>query len=325
VAGRRTNLVLLVLIALALVSGMVMWAVGSGWGRWPTVVHGAVGVAIVVMAPWKTMVGTRGVRRRGVPAAVPALVLAVLVTTSLLTGLLHRAGARDAGPVLVMQVHVGAALVALPLALWHVTSHPVRPRRTDLSRRSLLRGALLAGGSTAATLALPHAGRAATRSLERGSFQPVAMPVTQWLSDTVPVVDGELWSLRVAERRWPLDELERLADEEVVVTLDCTGGWYARQRWAGVPLDRLLAASGVSEGRSIEVQSVTGYRRRFPSRDAPVLLLATRVGGRPLSSGHGFPARLVAPNRRGYWWVKWVNEISVDQRPWWWQSPFPLS
>ena len=129
----------------------------------------------------------------------------------------------------------------------------------------------------------------------------------------------------MAERRWSLDELDHLADEEVVVTLDCTGGWYARQRWAGVRLDRLLAASGVSEGRSIEVRSVTGYRRRFPVRDASVLLLASRVGGRPLSSGHGFPARLVAPNRRGYWWVKWVNEIRVDQRPWWWQSPFPLS
>ena len=93
----------------------------------------------------------------------------------------------------------------------------------------------------------------------------------------------------MAERRWSLDELDHLADEEVVVTLDCTGGWYAHQRWAEVPLDRLLAASGVSLGRSIEVQAVTGYRRRFPWRDAPVLLLATRVGGRPLSSGHGFP------------------------------------
>jgi hypothetical protein len=325
VAGRRTNLVLLVLIGLALISGALMWGVGSGWGRWPTVVHGAVGVAIVVMAPWKTMVSRRGLRRRGVPAAVPALVLAFLVATSLLTGLVHRAGARDAGPLLVMQLHVGAALVALPLALWHVASHPVRPRRTDLTRRSLLRGGLLAGGSTVATLALPYAGRAATRSLERGSFEPAAMPVTQWLFDTVPVVDGEVWILRVAERLWSLDELERLADEEVVVTLDCTGGWYARQRWAGVRLDRLLAASGVSEGRSIEIRSVTGYRRRFPSRDASVLLLATRVGGRPLSSGHGFPARLVAPNRRGCWWVKWVNEISVDHGPWWWQSPFPLS
>jgi DMSO/TMAO reductase YedYZ molybdopterin-dependent catalytic subunit len=92
-----------------------------------------------------------------------------------------------------------------------------------------------------------------------------------------------------------------------------------------VRLDRLLAASGESGGRSIEVSSVTGYSRRFPQRDASVLLLALRVGGEPLSPGHGFPARLVAPDRRGFWWVKWVSEIAVDDRPWWWQPPFPLT
>ncbi|HEV3400736.1 MAG TPA: molybdopterin-dependent oxidoreductase, partial [Acidimicrobiales bacterium] len=107
--------------------------------------------------------------------------------------------------------------------------------------------------------------------------------------------------------------------------LDCTGGWYAEQRWGGVRLDRLLAASGAPPSRSIEVRSLTGYSRRFPWRDAPVLVLATRVGGEPLSPGHGFPARLVAPDRRGFWWVKWVDEIDVDDTPWWWQPPFPVT
>ena len=51
VAGRLTNLALLVLIVAAFASGVLMWAVGSGWGRWPTIVHGAAGVAVVVMAP----------------------------------------------------------------------------------------------------------------------------------------------------------------------------------------------------------------------------------------------------------------------------------
>jgi DMSO/TMAO reductase YedYZ molybdopterin-dependent catalytic subunit len=325
VAGRRTNLALLLLIAGAFVSGVLMWAVGSGWGRWPAVVHGAVGVAVVVMAPWKSLVSRRGIRRRGARAAAPALALAFLVVAALVTGFVHRGGGRGAGPVLVMQLHVGAALLGLPLALSHVFSRPVRPRLADVNRRTVLRGALLAGGATAVTVALPHAGRGVTRSLERGSFEPASMPVTQWLADTVPSVDGESWRLRVSDRTWSWDQLDRLGDEEVVATLDCTGGWYADQRWTGVRMDRLLAASGAPQGRSIEVRSVTGYRRRFPAGDAAVLLLATKVGGQPLSEGHGFPARLVAPNRRGFWWVKWVSEIDVDDRPWWWQSPFPLS
>ncbi|HWC10517.1 MAG TPA: molybdopterin-dependent oxidoreductase [Acidimicrobiales bacterium] len=324
VAGRRTNLALLLLLVGAFVSGLLMWGIGSGWTQWPTIVHGTVGVAIVAMARWKSVVSRRGVHRRGLAAALPSLALAVLVAVALVSGFAHRAGARRAGPVLVMQIHVGAALAALPLVLWHIAYRPVRPRGTDLGRRTLLRGGLLVGGSAAVTVALPHAGRAATRSLERGSLQPTGMPVTQWLFDQVPPVDGEGWRLRVGERLWSRDELESLAADEVVATLDCTGGWYAEQRWGGLRVDRLLAASGVPAGRSIEVRSVTGYSRRFPGRDAEQLLVATSVGGAGLTAGHGFPARLVAPGRRGFWWVKWVEEITVDDSPWWSQPPFPL-
>src|SRR5207237_208494 len=55
------------------------------------------------------------------------------------------------------------------------------------------------------------------------------------------------------------------------------------------------------------------------------LLLAAAGGDAPLSAGHGFTLRLVAPGRRGYWWVKWVDRISLSGAPWWWQPLFPLT
>ena len=76
--------------------------------------------------------------------------------------------------------------------------------------------------------------------------------------------------------------------------------------------------------RSVVVRSVTGYSRRFPLDEARSMLLATRVGGDVLSAGHGFPARLVAPGRRGYHWVKWVESVEASTRPWWRQPPLPL-
>ena len=94
------------------------------------------------------------------------------------------------------------------------------------------------------------------------------------------------------------------------------------QDWSGVWLSRLLP-SGVS-GSSMHVRSITGYDRRFPLREASQLLLATRLGGVPLQPGHGFPVRVIAPGRRGYWWVKWVTAITVDDLPAWWQLPFPV-
>ena len=120
-------------------------------------------------------------------------------------------------------------------------------------------------------------------------------------------------------RTWTYDELASF-DDRIVATLDCTGGFYSTQEWSGARLDRLLEASGAS---SVRVVSHTGYDRRFPIEDVPRLLLATRFGGRPLDAGHGFPARVVAPDRRGFWWVKWVVAIEPDDLPYWWQSPFP--
>lgn len=265
------------------------------------------------------------------------MLLAVLAAAAVATGVLHSTGlAISLGPASSMQVHVGAALLTVPLALWHVIVRPTRPRRSDLSRRNLLRAGGLAAGAGLVYLALegaasaarlPGADRRFTGSHEAGSGDPEAMPVTQWLDDAVPTVEPDVWHLEVLVdgelvRTWTLDELAGFADPLVAV-LDCTGGWFAEQTWEGVRLDRLLPAA--VEGRSVGVGSVTAYGRRFPIADTGNLLLATRVGGRPLSSGHGFPARIVAPGRRGFWWVKWVDRIEVTATPWWWQPPFPLT
>lgn len=124
----------------------------------------------------------------------------------------------------------------------------------------------------------------------------------------------------VCVREWSYDELFAF-DDRLTATLDCTGGFYSAQEWAGVRLDRLI---GKAEGTSIRAVSVTGYDRRFPIERAGSLLLATRFGGQTLDPGHGFPARLVVPDGLGFWWVKWVSAIVVDDMPHWWQLPFPL-
>jgi DMSO/TMAO reductase YedYZ molybdopterin-dependent catalytic subunit len=71
--------------------------------------------------------------------------------------------------------------------------------------------------------------------------------------------------------------------------------------------------------RSVTIMAVSGNGRRFPLTVACRYLLATHVVGLPLSHGHGFPLRLVAPGYRGYDWVKWVTRIQVDDTSHLWQ------
>jgi DMSO/TMAO reductase YedYZ molybdopterin-dependent catalytic subunit len=319
---------LLALLAGAFLTGWLAFAFATAPARWSLVVHALSGFAILVLLPWKSMIARRGLRRPR-PARWASVLFGVLVLVSLAAGLAHSTGLLVyAGPFTAMEVHVGTALLAVPLAIWHVAARRVRWRKADLSRRAFLRGAIAVAGATAAygatevvavAAGLPGATRRFTGSYESGSFKPEMMPVSSWMFDAVPQIDSAAWSLRVGNRQVAYEEIAAF-DDRLTATLDCTGGFYSTQEWSGMRLDRLV--SGMN-GVSIRVLSHTGYDRRFPLEEAPRLLLATRFGSQPLDAGHGFPARLVAPDRRGFWWVKWVVAIEVDDLPHWWQSPYP--
>jgi molybdopterin-dependent oxidoreductase-like protein protein len=325
--GARTNLGLLVLLGVAFATGWIAFSFATAPARWSLILHATSGVAIVLLLPWKSMIARHGMRRPR-PGRWASIALGLLVLVSLVAGLAHSIGLVFIGPFTAMEFHVGAALVAVPLAVWHVAARRIRLRPTDVSRRNFLRGATVLGvaalGYGASELAvraasLPGIRRRFTGSYESGSFQPGLMPVSSWMLDAIPEIEPATWTLRSGGRTWTYDELARF-DDRLVATLDCTGGFYSTQEWSGVRLDRLLQPAGAS---SIRVVAHTGYDRRFPIEDAPHLLLATRFGGQPLDAGHGFPARLVAPNRRGFWWVKWVVAVEADDLPYWWQAPFP--
>jgi hypothetical protein len=331
---RWTNLALLVLLGLAFTTGWVAFFYGTAPSRASLIIHAASGYAIIALTPWKAVIAAHAIQRRR-PGWWASLVFTGLVITSVGAGILHSTGLLvSIGPFSAMAVHVGAALGAIPFIVWHVVARRIPVRAVDLSRRSLLRaGSLLAGAGLAygageaavRLLSLPGSRRRFTGSYEYGSLQPVQLPVTSWMFDAVPAIDPATWRLTVQVGgivgEWTYDALLAF-DDRVRATLDCTGGFYSTQDWSGVWLSRLLPSA--HEGESLHVRSATGYDRRFTSRDAGRLLVATRLGGLPLDPGHGFPVRLVAPDRRGYWWVKWVSTITIDELPAWWQLPFPV-
>ncbi|PRY50567.1 DMSO/TMAO reductase YedYZ molybdopterin-dependent catalytic subunit [Geodermatophilus tzadiensis] len=336
-AGRRTNLGLLALLLLAGGTGVLAFGVGTPLpARLVTAAHGAAGLGLLLLVPWKGVVVRRSrTRTAGRRDPTAAWVLAVLVVLTLVTGVAHTVAgpAASLGGVGVLLVHVAVGVGTGALLAVHVAGSRQRPRRADLSRRALLRAGGLAVGAVALWGAVegglrltgaPGGRRRGTGSHELGSGDPAAMPVTQWFTDTVPDDAGDTVELVAGGRTTRLRAADLDRGDRVTAVLDCTGGWYAEQEWRGVRLDRLLAGLDLPDGGSVDVVGVTGYRRRLSLADAGSLLLATHCAGRPLSTGHGAPVRLVAPGRRGYWWVKWVRRVEVVDAPWWAQPPVPL-
>ena len=324
--SRRVDLLLAVAVTVAAATGLASWAVGTGWARWVTVVHALAGLSLLALTPAKLRGSVRtGLKRRRTTRWL-SMLLGLLVVATVVLGVLHATGLwHGVGYWTALWTHVLLAALLAPLVVWHIVSRPGRPRITDLDRRALAGGgvALAAAGAVYGIQQVAVGNnRRFTGSHEIASFNPSEMPTTMWLNDSVPRVPASDWSLTVAGQPVTLEDLHDRA-RPVEADLDCTGGWWSRQSWDAVPLSELLPSPSPYLP-TLEVTSLTGYSRLFPARDAASLYLAVGYGGEPLRRGHGAPVRLVAPGRRGFWWVKWISRVELVDRPSWLQLPFPL-
>ncbi|GAA1401198.1 molybdopterin-dependent oxidoreductase [Catellatospora coxensis] len=119
--------------------------------------------------------------------------------------------------------------------------------------------------------------------------------------------------------RLSLAELGALAQHTAQLPITCVEGWSATATWGGVRVSDLVAAVGGAPGASVRVESLEQnslYRISTlapPHAADPLTLLALRVGGQTLDLDHGYPVRLIAPNRPGVLQTKWVTRIEVLQ------------
>jgi DMSO/TMAO reductase YedYZ molybdopterin-dependent catalytic subunit len=115
-----------------------------------------------------------------------------------------------------------------------------------------------------------------------------------------------------------LDQLSAMPTIQETVKIECVEGWDAEVPWEGIPLSYLLIRSGASLDNVAEVtiEDVIGYSATLTAGEVKNWnnLIALRAGDAPLSKEHGYPARLVAPTRLGFDWIKCVGRITYKSK-----------
>lgn len=330
--GSSLDRLLAALLAAQLASGLLSLRAGSPPTAPLFLLHAILGgalLAAVIVKLWRTV--PRAFAGRRWAALALGLLLGVAALAALAGGFIWVGSGRilRVGPFTVLTLHVFAALAIAPVLAVHLSPRrwrrlPLparRPGEPRISRRTALTtlailglGAVAAAGATAIEAVAGGARRfTGSRWLPDGGVPP---PTTFFAETTEPLDVGG-WRLRVTGRvtnrlSLSFNDLQALGTTTSEAVLDCTSGWVLRTTWRGVPLGAVLdAAIPETSASHATIRSVTGWYARLPLGEARGALLATSVAGQPLLHGNGAPCRLVAPDRRGLEWVKWVTEIDV--------------
>ena len=100
-----------------------------------------------------------------------------------------------------------------------------------------------------------------------------------------------------------------------VITLNCVEGWSATILWEGIILRELLSDIQIKESaNTIIFHAADGYTTSFPieyimEQDK---LLAYKMNNETMIPERGFPFQLIAEDKWGYKWIKWITSIEFS-------------
>ncbi|KAA9154587.1 molybdopterin-dependent oxidoreductase [Amycolatopsis acidicola] len=232
------------------------------------------------------------------------------------------------------EVHYAVAWVAIGSILVHIAVKLPIVRRAlgsdreqksaaGISRRRLLRTTFLASG--AAVVATAGATVPLLRNISVLSWRTGgALPVNRTAAAAGVIEDARDagWRLEVltaeGRSRFTLEQLTALPQTSAELPIACVEGWSQSATWTGVAMPDLLRAVGSRPGATVVVTSLekTGLysRSSLPGEHTadPITLLALRLNGEVLSLDHGYPCRIIAPNRPGVLQTKWVTRLEVS-------------
>ncbi len=100
-----------------------------------------------------------------------------------------------------------------------------------------------------------------------------------------------------------------------VVRLNCVEGWGVTLLWEGVVLKDLFTEAGIRpEAKTVIFHSQDGFTTSLPvdyfmNND---IIMSFKMNEITIPSERGYPFMLVAENKWGYKWAKWITEIELS-------------
>jgi DMSO/TMAO reductase YedYZ molybdopterin-dependent catalytic subunit len=221
-------------------------------------------------------------------------------------------------------VHVAVKLPVIRRALSRGTPEE-EPPAAGLSRRGFLRTTGLATGVAVVATAgatVPFLRGVSGLAWKTGKgTQNLPVNRTAVVAGVTRTAQAADWRLSIVTPRGTtklsLDELRALPQTTAELPIACVEGWSQSATWRGISLPALLKAVGASPGTAVRVSSLErsglyGVSVLPGEHTADDLtLLALELNGEVLDLDHGFPCRIIAPNRPGVLQTKWVTKLEA--------------
>ncbi|GAA3706310.1 molybdopterin-dependent oxidoreductase [Microlunatus aurantiacus] len=205
----------------------------------------------------------------------------------------------------------------------HSNAGPLPPPVPNgISRRGVLIAAAAGIGvvvitSVGQTVApLERLGLLAVRQPGRG---PQGVPVGRTAEEAgvTAAATDPAWRLEVTGPRayaLGLDDLEPLATRQVRLPVAAGQGWGVTAEWRGIPLLDLVQRAGGTSASRVVVRSLGKggiTKAELTGSQLEQAILATHLNGSRLDVDHGYPLRLVGPNRAELFDTKWIGALEV--------------